>query len=210
MFVFNTELLLINVGWLKGIFVFIVATVAMLLFAAATQGYFFARNRIWETVALLLITFTLFRPGFWLDQVSPPYVDHPGVEVNEVGEKIAEGEMLRIRVSGPDFDNVDKTLSTTLQVPMGAAGSGIDRMEAAGLTVIVEDGVAKIDEPFPGTPFFQVMTNYDFYADDNPVRIETASLPAERMPKEVFHIPALILLGIVIFFQRRRQTVPAF
>ena len=51
---------------LKAVFViFVVAVVAMLLFAAATQGYFFARrNRIYETVALLLIAFTLFRPGY--------------------------------------------------------------------------------------------------------------------------------------------------
>ncbi len=48
LFIFNTDLLLINVDWLHGIFIFIVATVAMLLFAAATQGWFLARNRIYE------------------------------------------------------------------------------------------------------------------------------------------------------------------
>ena len=47
LFVFNTELLLIDVSWQKSIVVFIVAVVAMLLFAAATQGYFLARSRIW-------------------------------------------------------------------------------------------------------------------------------------------------------------------
>ena len=45
LFIFNTDLLLIDVGWIGGIFVFIVATAAMLIFAAATQGFFFARNR---------------------------------------------------------------------------------------------------------------------------------------------------------------------
>ncbi len=73
LFIFNTELLLIDVTMVQGIFVFIVATIAMLLFAAATQGCFLASNRIYETVALLLIAFTLFRPGFWMDMVSPPY-----------------------------------------------------------------------------------------------------------------------------------------
>jgi TRAP-type uncharacterized transport system fused permease subunit len=67
LFIFNTDLLLIDVGWGQGIFVFVTATMAMLLFAAATQGWFFAKNRIWES-ALLLVAFSLFRPGFWMDE----------------------------------------------------------------------------------------------------------------------------------------------
>ncbi len=210
LFVFNTELLLIDVTWTKGIMIFIVAVVAMLLFAAATQGYFFAKSRLWESIALLLITFTLFRPGFWLDMVDAPYINSPGVEVNEVASGVPQGDMLRIRISGPDFDDLDKTLGTTILVPMGDHGSGIERLEAAGLLVIIEDGVAKLDEPFPGTAFFQSLSGFDFFADDNPVQIVTASVPADRMPKEIFYIPALLLLFIVILFQRRRQTVPAF
>jgi hypothetical protein len=30
------------------------------------------------------------------------------------------------------------------------------------------------------------------------------------MPEQVFYIPALLLLGLVILLQRRRQTKPAF
>jgi TRAP transporter 4TM/12TM fusion protein len=210
LFVFNTELLLIDVTWTKGIVIFIVAVVAMLLFAAATQGYFFAKSRLWESAALLLITFTLFRPGFWLDMVDSPYLEKSGAEVSELARSVPQGEMLRVRVSGPDFDDEEKTLATTILVPMGDPGDGIDRLDAAGLTVIIEDGVAKLDEPFQGTPFFQTLSGFDYYSDQAPVQILTAGVPAERMPKEIFYIPALILLGIVILFQRRRQTVPAF
>ncbi len=210
LFVFNTELLLIDVTWTKGIIVFCVAVVAMLLFAAATQGYFFAKSKLWESAALLLITFTLFRPGYWLDMVEPPYVEKAGVEVDELASSVPQGEMLRVRVTGPDFDDADKITGITILVPMGDPGGGIDRLEAAGLTVFVEDGVAKLDEPFQGTPFFQSLSGFDYYADAAPVQILTAGVPAERMPKEIFYIPALFLLGIVILFQRRRQTVPAF
>ncbi|MGI9494289.1 MAG: TRAP transporter permease, partial [Geminicoccaceae bacterium] len=66
LFIFNTDLLLIDVSFGKAILVFIVAVIAMMLFAAATQGFFFVRSKWWETVALLLVAFTLFRPGFWL------------------------------------------------------------------------------------------------------------------------------------------------
>jgi len=73
LFIFNTELLLIDVTWAQGILIFVVATAAMLLFAAATQGWFLTKNRIWETAILLLVAFSLFRPGFWMDMVSAPY-----------------------------------------------------------------------------------------------------------------------------------------
>src|SRR5690606_21537758 len=39
MFIFNTDLLLIDVGFWHGVVIFAVAVVAMLIFAAGTQGY---------------------------------------------------------------------------------------------------------------------------------------------------------------------------
>jgi TRAP-type uncharacterized transport system fused permease subunit len=54
LFIFNTELLLIDVSVGKAFFVFGVAVVAMMLFASATQGFLFVKNRIWESVVLLV------------------------------------------------------------------------------------------------------------------------------------------------------------
>jgi TRAP transporter 4TM/12TM fusion protein len=73
-FVFNTQLLLIGVdSWAHLVLVVVSATVAMLVFAAATQNYFLVRSRWYETVALLLVAFTLFRPGFWMDMIDAPF-----------------------------------------------------------------------------------------------------------------------------------------
>ena len=44
LFIFNTDLLLIDVGFAKAILVFFISLIAMLLFAAATQGYFIAKS----------------------------------------------------------------------------------------------------------------------------------------------------------------------
>ncbi|NLC21213.1 MAG: TRAP transporter permease, partial [Halomonadaceae bacterium] len=66
LFIFNTDLLLIDVGWLQGVVIFVIATIAMLIFAAGTQGYFLVRSRWYESLLLLLVAFTLFRPGFWM------------------------------------------------------------------------------------------------------------------------------------------------
>lgn len=209
LFIFNTELLLIDVTWYKAIFVFIVGTIAMLLFAAATQGYFIAKSRIWETFALILIAFTLFRPGYWLDQVDPPYIHKAGSEVVQLAEANEPGKPLRMEITGPDFDDVDKMTQITIMADLGTEGDGMAKLGVAGLTVMEEDGMAKLDEPMAGTPFFKTMQMFDFYGDE-PVKVNRVEIPAERLPKEVFYFPALLLLALVVFFQRRRQTQPAF
>jgi TRAP transporter 4TM/12TM fusion protein len=207
LFIFNTELLLIDVTWYKAVFVAIIAIIAMLLFAAATQGFWLVRSKWWETVALLLIAFTLFRPGFWLDMVEPPYDERPGVEVIELAANQPKGEPIRLVIQGPDFDNPDKLVETTLMANLAPEGDGAARLEGAGLMVTPEGDIAKLEEPMAGTPFFTRFQMFDFYADQ-PVQVLRAEMPASRMPKEVFYIPALLLLGLVVWSQRRRQVVP--
>ncbi|MEM9359356.1 MAG: TRAP transporter permease [Pseudomonadota bacterium] len=209
LFVFNTELLLIDVTFGKAVFVFLVATLAMMLFAAATQGYFFAKSYIWESAILLLIAFTLFRPGFWLDQVTPKYDERAGTKVVELAEKLPAGSELRLQVSGPNINNAEKIDKSTLIIPLGPAGKGADRLSKSGIAVLMEDGVAKLEEPLPASKFEKQMSSYDFYGD-KPVVVTNVQIPNERMPKEIFYIPALLLLGFVIMMQRRRQTQPAF
>src|SRR5690606_12103838 len=75
LFIFNTDLLLIDVSLWHGVLIFFVATGAMLIFAAGTQGFFLVRSRWYESVLLLLVAFTLFRPGFWMDLAHDPYRD---------------------------------------------------------------------------------------------------------------------------------------
>ncbi len=208
LFIFNTDLLLIGVGLWDGIFIFVVATFAMLLFAAGTQGYFIAKSRLWESLVLIFVAFMLFRPGFFLDIVQPPFHETDPVQIEQSVGDAPEGLNMRLVISGPDFDT-GLDASTTIVLPITGEGDGAARLGAAGLTVIVEEDVVKLDEPFPGTPFFERLGGFDFYGDQ-PVVVETVLSPAERMPKQVFYIPALFLLFVVVFFQRRRQTVPAF
>lgn len=209
LFIFNTELLLIDVGPMKAIFVFVVAVIAMMLFAAATQGYFFARSRVYESLILLAVAFTLFRPGFWLDMVQPPFDERSGTEVVEIASQQPADTQIRLTIAGPDFDDADVTKETTIVIDLGAAGDGEGRLSANGIVVNEDNGLAVMDEPFPGTPLAELGQAYDFYAD-NPVVVQTVGLEAERMPKELFYIPALLVLAGVIALQRRRQTVPAF
>ncbi|WP_313950719.1 TRAP transporter permease, partial [Accumulibacter sp.] len=119
MFIFNTQLLLIGIesGWHLFLTVS-TAILANLLFAAATQGWFIARNRWWEALVLLLVTFTLFRPGFWMDMVHPPYDKLPPTKIMEVVEAAPADSRLRVWVEGEDING--KTIAKGVLLPLGA------------------------------------------------------------------------------------------
>ncbi|MCA0873312.1 TRAP transporter permease [Seohaeicola saemankumensis] len=209
-FIFNTDLLLIDVGWVGGIIVAISATIAILIFTAGTMGYFITRNRIYESVALILIAFALFRPDFFMNRIQPPF---SAVEPAELVQKLdgaPSGGELRIVVSGPDFDT-GETKETTLIMPIGEEPDGQARLDSFGLLLLPEDGIVKLDEPMFGTPVAPSLESFDFYADD-PVQIVSIQAPASQLPKELVFIPALFLLALVAMLQRgraAREGVPA-
>ncbi len=209
MFIFNTDLLLINVGLGKAVFVFAVSLVAMLVFAAATQGYFIAKSRKWETGVMLVIVLMLFRPGLFLDQWKDPYVNHTGPEALAALSNLPTGQSARLQISAPDFDTGIVGDITVLFTPE-ADGSGLERLQAAGLTVMEEGELLRLDEPFPGTPYFDQLANdYDFYGDE-PAQIAMVAIDADRPAKELFFIPAFLLLLLIVAVQRPRATQPAF
>ena len=208
LFIFNTDLLLINVGPAKAVFVFIVAVIAMLLFAAATQGWFLTRSRKWESVALLLVAFTLFRPGFWLDTIEPPFEIHAADQTIGLVESLPEGESVRLRLVGPDFDDPDKMTQTNIEVVMGPKeGTAEDRLMAIGLDVLEEDGKITFSGftwNFPDQDLKERLDQeFEFYGD-SPVIVEEVLTRRDRMPKEIFYIPGLALLALVIWLQRGR------
>ncbi|WP_428641381.1 TRAP transporter permease [Roseibium sp.] len=210
-FIFNTDLLLIDVTWYQGVTVFVVATIAILVFTAGTMGHFITKSRIYESIALILASFVLFRPDFFMDRIQPPYeAVQPAQLVQAIGNA-PSGEEVRIIVNGPDFDtgqSVDKTIVLTT----GTEDGGEARLAALGLTVLNEDGAVKLEEPFAGTPYFETLGNYDFYADQ-PVVVQSARIKIAQLPKELVFIPGFVLVFLVYLLQRsragRKEGVPA-
>ena len=129
-FIFNTELLLINIGGpLHLILTVSAAVIAMLVFAASTQGYFLVRSRLWESVALALVAFTLLRPGFWMDMIYPPLERIDPKQIVEVVDDKPADAMLRVVVEGLTLDG--KEVSKTVRPP--AAGPTGRRRDAAAI-----------------------------------------------------------------------------
>ncbi len=67
MFIFNADLILYNItNWFQGILIFLMACFGNFAFASATQGWFIAKNKMYEVPLFLCVTFMLMRP----DQVA--------------------------------------------------------------------------------------------------------------------------------------------
>jgi len=214
LFIYEPTLILYGVdlgtwaGIGQAVWIFCLATFAMLLFAAATQGYFLAPSRLWESAALLLVAFTLFVPRFWLDQVQPPFEQKPATTLAAVVDSLEPGERVRFVVRGPSFSTGESVDLTVSHVVADDAPT-TNRLQEDGLIMLPEEGRLFLDDPMFNTPYQEQLSGFDFYLD-NRVEVVSVLSPADRWPKQLFYIPAIGLLLIVIVLQRRRQTKPAF
>ena len=197
LFIYNTDLLLIDVDLAHGIFIFVVATVAMLLFAAATQGWFLTRNRIYESVVLLLVAFTLFRPGFWMDMVAPPFTTLAGSELEQAAMDVAPGSEIRLQVDG--LDAVGDPMTFVAPLVVGEGETGADRLFATGLELIDNGGEIVIDNVAFDSPAQKAGLDWD-------QKVTSVQVPAPQPSKYWMFIPALLALAGVVFLQRGRAA----
>ncbi|MEQ9560383.1 MAG: TRAP transporter permease [Rhodospirillales bacterium] len=195
LFIFNTDLLLINVDVLHGVFIFLTATLAMLLFAAATQGYFLTRSKAWETVLLLLLAFSFFRPGFWMDMISAPYIDYKPAEMATAFESTPEGEKIRLMIAGKD--EVGNPREWMVVLPMGPAASGAERIKASGITLREDGGKVLVDDVAFGSEAKKAGLDWD-------QEITHVLQPADQINKYWIYLPALLVLCLVVLAQKAR------
>ena len=204
MFIFNTQLLLIGIGSVWELLLVIgSAIVAMLLFAAATQGYWMTKSKLWESLLILLVAFILFRPGFFWDKIYDPFLQKEPANIYQVAEEAGAGGKLALVASGMNIEGDEERKAVLL--PLSDAETGKQRIEDAGLELrtdedgklLVEDGAITIE-----------MVGFDSAAQklglDFEWRIENLQVEAKRPPKHIMFIPALIMLGFIWLLQRRR------
>ncbi len=197
LFIFNTQLLMIGIDtWLHLVLTVASATVAMLLFAAATQGFFFVKSRWYESVALLLITFTLFRPGYWWDMIYPPFERVPATQIMKVVEAKPADANLRVWVEGLTIEG--KTVNKGVLLPLGDKGPARDRLKKIGLTVMALGDDISVGPVDFGSRAEKLGLEAGF-------KFTGIEVPAERPDKEWIFLPALVLLGLIIALQRARR-----
>jgi TRAP transporter 4TM/12TM fusion protein len=197
-FIFNTELLMIGIqNWVHLSIVIASAVAAMLIFGAATQGYWLTKSRFYETLALLLVTFTLLRPGFFWDKVYEPYHEEPGIYLLEAMEKQDENTMIHLVVKGETMDGDEYTKA--MMLPVGKEGAPEDRLREVGFEVMQEDGKMIVNNMMFGSNAERMGIDFD-------QEIVSVMMEADRPPKQLMFFPALALLGLIYFLQKRRQT----
>jgi hypothetical protein len=134
-FIFNPSILLIGVDtWAHTFWVAFVSLSAILIFSAATMGWFVTRSRLWESAVLLIACFTLFRPDWWLNQISEPYVERPASEFLTTVEQAPAGARINFVVEGMDLMGED--VRKTVNIPLGEPGEPLQRLREIGLMVM--------------------------------------------------------------------------
>ena len=197
LFIFNTELLMVGVGtWFHLLMVITASVVAMLCFAAGTQGYFLTKSRIWETAALLLIAFTLFRPGYWWDMIFPPLTEEPATKIEQIAQEIDPGSHLILTLQGEDFNG--NMYVKTLMLQVGDETSGLDRLAAIGMELREEEGKVLVDNVAFSSTAEKAGLDFD-------QEILNVQRPNKRPPKQLMFIPAICLLALVWFLQKGRR-----
>jgi TRAP transporter 4TM/12TM fusion protein len=195
-FIFNTELLMIGIGSpLHFIVVVFGAFVAMLAFAAATQNYMLTRNRLWESAVLLLVAFTLFRPGFFWDMIYPELETRPATELEQFISDLPSGRQLRLTLKGEKMNGDEFTMVVSLAA--GKKAPAQERLQAIGFATRNEDGRVLIDNVAFNSPAQKAGLDWD----QEIVNIQSLT---DRPRKQWMFIPALALLTLVWFSQKRR------
>jgi hypothetical protein len=170
--------------------------VAMGCFVAATQNWLLTRNRWYETVLLLLICFTLFRPAYWLDRFEAPFTAHPAGEILAAAGSLPDKETLRFRVMSQNRAGED--VEKTVRLTMKAGKDGADRLKSAGLVL------APGDKPMIQTVRFgSEAAKYGLAAGDT---ITAVLVRAVRPSRYWAAIPALLLLAVIVLLQLRRRN----
>jgi hypothetical protein len=154
------------------------------------------RSRWYESLALLLVTFTLFRPGFWWDMLYPPYNMVPAASMNQLIEEAPANAGKRLWIEGTNLNGDDVRKGVLL--PLGAQGPARERLSSAGVSVVAQGDELLISGVKFGSPAEKLGMEQGF-------RIVSAEVPAERPAKEWMFLPALLLLVIVMGLQRLRR-----
>jgi len=202
MFIFNTQLLMIGIeNTFDFIVVVITAIVGMLLFAAATQGFWLVRNKWWETILLLAVTFLMFRPGYIWDKVQAPYENKPGAQIFQVADTMQKGDILEFTVKGETIDGIDRTY--TFGLPLAAGKDGKERLDSTGFMLDNMFGPMEVAMVNPGHNK-QVEAIKNAGVDSGWI-IESVRVKTDRLPKQIVLIPVFVLLFFMASIQLRRK-----
>ena len=199
--IFNPQLLLIDVnGWWALASVVVACTIATLLFAALTMGWFRVKLRLWESLALALAVLLLFRPDWFMDRIAPEFRDAPAAQITDIAKGLPSDERVVAVISGSTIEGDEVTKTVALQ--LGEAGAdGRARLREAGLTVVGLGDSVQISQVKFGSR--AAKSGWEQGWD-----VKAIKVPTDRPSAHWFYLPALLLAMLVWWAQGRRLPAP--
>lgn len=196
-FIYNTDLLLIDVSWYWGCIVFGVAVIAMFAFSSVIENYFFVKNKWYENIILIIVAFTLLRPGFWLDSFYPPYKNIPLEQFEEAYDIMNVDSSLLLEIEG--FDEIGQARKFYMHLPKKIERSGeINDFEDLGVYFENTNNSLMVDSVRFGSPAQALGFEFE-------QKVLSVKSPSVRPDKEYFWIPALLAFALIILSQRSRH-----
>ncbi len=202
MFIFNTQLLMIGIDhWYHLVLVVVSAILAMLAFAAGTQGYFLVKCRVWETAALLLVALLLFRPGLVWDEIYTPLLEEPPAQLESWVDDMDPGASLRLTLKGETMRG--REFTKTIMLTVGDEATGAEKLAGIGIETRDEDGKIFVDNVVFSSAAEKAGMDFD-------QEIINIQVPTHRPAKEWVYLPTVALYALVwwIQFRRRKKQNP--
>ncbi len=198
-FLFNTELLLIGVdSFWHGAMVFGVSLLAILAFSSLTQGYMLRPLRWYESIGLVVAIVGLFRPDFIMDQFYPAYrpLDTAAFLAGEV--PVESGQTVRFQVVRETAYGDRMKLFVW---PLPEDATHVPPTDQIGLEMETDaDGRFVVANLGWNSPAEQL----GFTWGDIVSRTEVEQ--TDRPPRELVFPFMLVLLGLVVWSQRRGRA----
>jgi hypothetical protein len=156
-------------------------------------------NATWTEVGLLLlVTFILFRPDYFMDYLEPKYASRPAAELLKISSEMPEKGRLVVVLKGMNLegDELQKTVAVPLPaLPEGSTAqgdaAGLQRLSAAGLTVMVMGDQAQIASVRFGSPARR--SGWEQGWDIAEVKVPNPVRPSEFW----MYLPALLILALI-------------
>jgi TRAP transporter 4TM/12TM fusion protein len=193
MFIFNTELLLIDIeGFWHLMLVIISALIAMLAFASSTQNYFIVKNKIIENIMLLLATWILFIPSFFMNFITPEFKE---VSANQLVSLIDMHKTIKLNITGTTIEG--NLVNKTVILPLDGT-TPQEKINNTGLTLSQKDEFWNIERVKYDSIAYKQKIEQDFH-------ITGIIIKNERIDEHWLYIIALLLLLTVWRLQTTRR-----
>jgi hypothetical protein len=200
MFIFNTNLLMIGIDSLfEFLMVVLQGVLAMLLFVSATQGWLLVRNRFWETLVLLLLVFSFFRPDFWQGHFFPAKTWHPAPGVEAHIDSLPMGSKVRLQVEEEEETGQMRSREIIFTKPQAEAG---DYLKSLGFITEPDGDTLRVID----IGFLSAAEQAGLIAGFNH-RIIGFYSKRKQPHSGWFLLPPLLLMGGILWLQYRRSNL---